>query len=131
MTTTNTFTGIQEEAKPSSRVLAPPGGGSSDIFNVGGSGPEQTRTGRACHGNSRNQSTLLMGDDHSQHPQQPDTPSRQPRKDDLSGKNIFGPPDSKPNPPSQGQAYGAPKKPVHTSISVRQPPGGASSGPLW
>ncbi|RUS72173.1 hypothetical protein EGW08_020068 [Elysia chlorotica] len=32
MTTTATFQGMDENAKPSSRVLAPPGGGSSNIF---------------------------------------------------------------------------------------------------
>eukprot|EP00914_Ancora_sagittata_P022992 GHVO01045645.1.p1 GENE.GHVO01045645.1~~GHVO01045645.1.p1 ORF type:complete len:129 (+),score=5.48 GHVO01045645.1:106-492(+) len=128
MTTTNVYKGMNEDGKPSSRVLAPPGGGSSDIFNTASGGAGQIHTGRKCQGNSRNQSTLVMGDDSSP---QPDTPNRQHRKDDLSGKNIFGPPDSKPSPPSQGETHGAPKKPIHTSISVRQPPGGASSGPLW
>ncbi|KAK3787769.1 hypothetical protein RRG08_049715 [Elysia crispata] len=32
MTTTATFQGMDQNAKPSSRVLAPPGGGSSNIF---------------------------------------------------------------------------------------------------
>ncbi|XP_076446625.1 uncharacterized protein LOC143283994 isoform X1 [Babylonia areolata] len=34
MTTTSTFSGMNEEAKPSSRVLRPPGGGSSNIFGT-------------------------------------------------------------------------------------------------
>ncbi|KAF4092947.1 hypothetical protein AMELA_G00026500 [Ameiurus melas] len=32
MTSTNTFQGLEDGAKPSSRVLRPPGGGSSNIF---------------------------------------------------------------------------------------------------
>lgn len=34
MTSTNTFQGMDEGAKPSSRVLRPPGGGSSNIFGA-------------------------------------------------------------------------------------------------
>ncbi|XP_043945231.1 jupiter microtubule associated homolog 2 [Protopterus annectens] len=34
MTSTNTFQGMDESARPSSRVLRPPGGGSSSIFGA-------------------------------------------------------------------------------------------------
>ncbi|PVD35049.1 hypothetical protein C0Q70_06330 [Pomacea canaliculata] len=34
MTTTSTFSGLNEDAKPTSRVLKPPGGGSSNIFGA-------------------------------------------------------------------------------------------------
>lgn len=81
------------------RVLAPPGGGSSDIFGTASANPEPLKTGRACYGNSRNQSTLVMGDDSTPQPKETATPPRKPRQDDLSGEKIFGAPDKMPAPP--------------------------------
>ncbi|KAJ8399873.1 hypothetical protein AAFF_G00406030 [Aldrovandia affinis] len=46
MTSTNTFQGMDAGAKPSSRVLKPPGGGSSNLF---GPGDEATSTGSRSH----------------------------------------------------------------------------------
>ncbi|KAJ8284196.1 hypothetical protein COCON_G00030460 [Conger conger] len=44
MTSTNNFQGIDSSAKPSSRVLRPPGGGSSNLFGGGDEATAPTRS---------------------------------------------------------------------------------------
>ena len=96
------------------RVLAPPGGGGSDIFGtgLGNAPPEAARSGRGCQGNTRNQSSILGCGDASATP-----PSRIQRKDDSSAQTIFGQPESRPSPPPRKEdtIFGTPSGQSHGS----------------
>jgi len=156
MSTTTTYQGISDEAKPSSRVLAPPGGGSSDIFGTG-----------AATAAPAKQSNKMKSSVFSAEPDEP-AQQRRSRPDDKSGQNIFGAPEAtSPNKPAEakkeeeedeeeatkennnqpeaatnykpkgstnpitGEAFGnQDSAQKHTSITIKQPPGGRSAG-LW
>eukprot|EP00918_Siedleckia_nematoides_P047768 GHVU01104580.1.p1 GENE.GHVU01104580.1~~GHVU01104580.1.p1 ORF type:complete len:156 (-),score=15.48 GHVU01104580.1:2042-2473(-) len=143
MTTTSTYSG-KFDNKNSSRVLRPPGGGSSDIFgaptpqvvskpskrhdsnNIFGDAPATPDTPTKV--NERITKSNVFGA--AEAPQQPSAnKSRQPDSD------IFGPPDA-PRPSSK-KAQDSPitsgkstDQSYHPSTRVRQPPGGASTK-LW
>nr|XP_011426677.2 jupiter microtubule associated homolog 1 isoform X8 [Crassostrea gigas] len=80
MTTTSTFSGMEKDTKPSSRVLRPPGGGSSNIF---GGEPVQRGNG------SRPKSNDIFGTG----PVEPTDDHRGKRRggpSDNSRDNVFG-----------------------------------------
>ncbi|XP_034300716.2 jupiter microtubule associated homolog 1 isoform X11 [Magallana gigas] len=80
MTTTSTFSGMEKDTKPSSRVLRPPGGGSSNIF---GGEPVQRGNG------SRPKSNDIFGTG----PVEPTDEHRGKRRggpSDNSRDNVFG-----------------------------------------
>ncbi|XP_046561838.1 jupiter microtubule associated homolog 1-like isoform X2 [Haliotis rubra] len=78
MTTTTKMSGLADSEKPSSRVLRPPGGGSSDIFGTAtapASAPRQQ--------NQRNGSNIFGG------PEEP-SPSRSQANNSSTQSNLFG-----------------------------------------
>uniref|UniRef100_A0A0C9R9W2 Microtubule-associated protein Jupiter n=1 Tax=Fopius arisanus TaxID=64838 RepID=A0A0C9R9W2_9HYME len=93
MTSTGTFQGMIE-GRNSSKVLKPPGGGSSDIF---GGAPEDISPRRVKNHNQSQLGTALFGDGvPSTGSSSPDSPRAKPGND--SHKRLFGPPDpSTPN----------------------------------
>jgi len=139
MTTTNVFQGMDTDAKNSSRVLRPPGGGSSNIFgapepappceplpsleNVAAAGtptplkPEskgKIDTDRLFGGGQSTEVKIRSGGNQK----------NQGTYDPLTGKDLTEPKEQvSVLPPREMKA-------PHTSTRVRQPPGGASSG-LW
>lgn len=159
MSTTKTFSGMADDAKPSSRVLQPPGGGSNHIFGE----PEQVQNKQPA---KPYQKTSLFGSENqSEHPSRkrqlgptgaaaapfasdvsPVPEQRSAPRTSASANNpLAPPPEATQSPPtakvssgnpllgesgSQPISQAAPAAP-HTSTKVRQPPGGASSGPLW
>lgn len=68
MTSTNFNIGLGESARPSSRVLRPPGGGHTNIFSE--AQPEPIRKD-----NGRNASSILEGTNTNPPPQKPAKPS--------------------------------------------------------
>lgn len=159
MTSTEFTAGIVEGARVSSKVLKPPGGGSSDIFGLGGSGSltgeaksaEQSLKDASTHNRvfgcselppppSRNlplhQSSIF---ENGNEPAAP-TPSKQKsrkifvRRNPITGEeteicretetdnNVCD------NEEVKEESADVPSKPVTTSIRVRNPPGGKSSG---
>ncbi|KAK0164493.1 hypothetical protein PV328_003117 [Microctonus aethiopoides] len=88
MTSTGTFKGLSD-GRNSSKVLKPPGGGSSDIF--GASADESPR--RVKHHNQSQLGSALFGDGGaSTGSSSPETPrANKPGND--SYKRLFGPPD--------------------------------------
>lgn len=179
MSTTKTFLGLSDEAKPSSRVLQPPGGGGSNIFgdcnepsktakpyqktSLFGSEAPAPQAGRRrggptgaagapfasdataapapAHANSRGAAPQAPA------PQTPAPQASAPAPEAAAApapaaSNILAPTpaeavNTKPaqapadNNPLTGGSAPPPSKQIHTSTKVRQPPGGASSGPLW
>ncbi|XP_034941138.1 microtubule-associated protein Jupiter isoform X2 [Chelonus insularis] len=91
MTSTGTFQGLVDGRK-SSKVLKPPGGGSSDIFGSG----EETSPRRVKNHNSSQLGSALYGDSGSSTGStSPETPrANKPGND--SYKRLFGPPDPAP-----------------------------------
>ncbi|XP_071087129.1 jupiter microtubule associated homolog 1-like isoform X2 [Haliotis cracherodii] len=77
MTTTSNMCGLKEDEKPSSRVLRPPGGASSDIF-----GTSAAPTSAPRQQNQRNGSNIFGG------PEEP-SPSRA-QASNSSQSNLFG-----------------------------------------
>ncbi|XP_046377269.2 jupiter microtubule associated homolog 1-like isoform X2 [Haliotis rufescens] len=77
MTTTSNMCGLKEDEKPSSRVLRPPGGASSDIF-----GTSTAPTSAPRQQNQRNGSNIFGG------PEEP-SPSRA-QANNSSQSNLFG-----------------------------------------
>ncbi|XP_067663500.1 jupiter microtubule associated homolog 1-like isoform X2 [Haliotis asinina] len=78
MTTTTNMSGLAGDEKPTSRVLRPPGGGSSDIFGTSSapaSAPRQQ--------NQRNGSNIFGG------PEEP-SPSRAQANNSSTQSNLFG-----------------------------------------
>ncbi|XP_066544847.1 jupiter microtubule associated homolog 2 [Amia ocellicauda] len=81
MTSTNMFQGLESSGKPSSRVLRPPGGGSSNLFGAG----EETSSQNKTHQMSSN----IFGP--------PDEPQSGPKRTNPPGgksSGIFGDSDS-------------------------------------
>ncbi|XP_007562892.1 jupiter microtubule associated homolog 2 isoform X1 [Poecilia formosa] len=97
MTSTNMFQGLDSGEKPSSRVLQPPGGGSSNLF--GGYEEDSTPLRRS----NKMASKVFAA------PEEPQNVSRRSNPPGGKSSGIFGEPEA----PSQ------PQRPV--------PPGGASS----
>ncbi|XP_015110634.1 microtubule-associated protein Jupiter isoform X2 [Diachasma alloeum] len=88
MTSTGTFKGMID-GRNSSKVLKPPGGGSSDIF---GGAPEDISPRRVKNHNQSQLGTALFGDGvPSTGSNSPDSPRAKPGND--SYKRLFGPPD--------------------------------------
>jgi len=177
MSTVKTFSGMDDDAKPSSRVLRPPGGTSSCIF--GDPVPLPTKQPAKPY-----QKTSLFGSEHEV-PQSnsraarhtgaaaapfasdatsydkpaekaaPRKPSSNPiahTEPEAAAAAAPAPAAEAPAPAPEAAAPApapapatranpllgesaaqpaAPAKNIHTSTKVRQPPGGASSGPLW
>ncbi|XP_039305315.1 microtubule-associated protein Jupiter isoform X2 [Solenopsis invicta] len=94
MTSTNTYQGLANSCRKSSKVLKPPGGGSSDIF---GAAPEETSPRRIKAHNQSQLGSALFGDTNGV-----DGPtaavSRSSKPGNDSYKRLFGPPDAPPTP---------------------------------
>ncbi|CAL1265102.1 unnamed protein product [Larinioides sclopetarius] len=126
MTSTEFTIGL-DGSRNSSKVLKPPGGGSSDIFGTGAtqfSSNERQKNKEAASHNTQNR--LFGSSDNGA-----STPSKK-----HSTSNIFA---NEPPQPAKSfkKTYGTneeekkaevPSKPITTSIRVRNPPGGKSSG---
>lgn len=153
MSTTQLYSGLGDGERSSSRVLQPPGGGSSNIFGAGE--PEQVKVKdyyKSDIFNQRdgNQNTESL----KQKPAEPvgaaaapfasdvappPEPAKAPTKP-AAESNPIAPTPTAPAPapapqrrggsinPITGAEMGAPSQ--QPSTRVRQPPGGASSG-LW
>ncbi|KAK7097779.1 jupiter microtubule associated homolog 1-like [Littorina saxatilis] len=59
MSTTSTFSGLTDEAKPSSRVLRPPGGASSNIFGAPDPAPAASAKQRTAGGGKPSDSAIF------------------------------------------------------------------------
>lgn len=141
MTTTDVFQGMGDDAKPSSRVLRPPGGGSSNIFG-GGEDPLPP-----CRPVEKGPDVPAAG---TPTPLKPEGKGVESDRDRLYGggqctdvkiRSGGNQKNQGTINPMTGQDLTQPKEQVsvlppremkapHTSTRVRQPPGGASSG-LW
>lgn len=152
MTSTEFTVGLNDGSKISSKVLKPPGGGSSDIFGVGNSyhtskpsfeksskTDDSTTHSRVFGGSNPNPSTQPQSNgvvqsvfENGYHLKQ--NKKTYIRRNPITGEEIEmnveaenedkcdnkeDKEDDSPNPPA---------KPVQTSIRVRNPPGGKSSG---
>jgi len=141
MTSTEFQLGVDDGAKPSSRVLQPPGGGSSNIFAFGNESTSQAAANTQAAAKSRHNANKSNIFDPPENSTATGTPTKKP---DASQNRIFGepPPQAAKSVNVKGQgthnpitglpyatstAGGEPEKP---SIKLKQPPGGASSG-LW
>ncbi|XP_012231944.1 microtubule-associated protein Jupiter isoform X2 [Linepithema humile] len=91
MTSTNTYQGIADSNRKSSKVLKPPGGGSSDIF---GSGPEETSPRRIKAHNQSQLGSALFGDINGTDGPSPVVSPRSNKPGNDSYKRLFGPPDA-------------------------------------
>ncbi|XP_076238986.1 microtubule-associated protein Jupiter isoform X2 [Calliopsis andreniformis] len=92
MTSTGIFQGLSDEKK-SSKVLKPPGGGSSDIF---GAAPEETSPRRVKNHNQSQLGSALFGDGPKSNSNE--TPRNKPGNDSYN--RLFGPPDAPPTTPN-------------------------------
>ncbi|XP_065931047.1 jupiter microtubule associated homolog 1 isoform X7 [Magallana gigas] len=114
MTTTSTFSGMEKDTKPSSRVLRPPGGGSSNIF---GGEPVQRGNG------SRPKSNDIFGTG----PVEPTDEHRGKRRggpSDNSRDNVFGGStvqDSGSNTRAENKRRGQGVVTVKTKVSTYNP----------
>jgi len=125
MTSTELTIGLGGSQKISSRVLKPPGGGSSDIFGAPEEVPQQART-------DRNASNILNGDpapaanpapaEAAAQEAEEAAPELEEEEEDQEADAAAAGDAAAPEPPQ-------PKQPA-TSTRVRQPPGGHST-PLW
>lgn len=80
---------------PFSRVLKPPGGGSSDIF---GSAPEETSPRRVKNHNQSQLGSALFGGEGPASNNSNETPRGKPGNDSYN--RLFGPPDAPPTTPN-------------------------------
>ncbi|KAK1162757.1 hypothetical protein AOXY_G17695 [Acipenser oxyrinchus oxyrinchus] len=120
MTSTNMFQGLDNSAKSSSRVLRPPGGGSSNLFGSAEENASPNRTHKMA-------SSIFAAPEAPQsHPKktnppggkdsgifggaQPSQPPQHPRPSAGKTSNIFGDPVSSSNAPIH------PNKPKDTNI---------------
>ncbi|XP_023867646.1 jupiter microtubule associated homolog 2 isoform X2 [Salvelinus sp. IW2-2015] len=89
MTSTNMFSGLDNGAKPSSRVLRPPGGGSSDLF---GGYEEEAAASRRPHKMASNLFAPPEPQGVIRRTNPPDAPAEQRRPVPSGGNtsNIFG-----------------------------------------
>jgi hypothetical protein len=154
MTSANFFNGY-DVGKPTSKVMAPPGGRSNDIF--GTDSYEQVKPAKLTEAKSE------VTEPEHQKPQQkaprpppepivtkPARPAhgvakvpgiRNQQESSLFGSNYSDEPakdnkraevKSSPEPEvNNGPDNPPPSKNLHTSSRVLQPPGGKSNGPLW
>ncbi|XP_033224343.1 microtubule-associated protein Jupiter isoform X2 [Belonocnema kinseyi] len=92
MTSTGIFSGLKDDRK-SSKVLKPPGGGSSDIF---GAGPEETSPRRIKSHNQSQLGSSFFSETTSNDPSSngPETPRVTSKPGNDSYKRLFGPPDA-------------------------------------
>ncbi|XP_066598082.1 uncharacterized protein Jupiter isoform X2 [Prorops nasuta] len=95
MTSTGTFQGLVDQSRNSSKVLKPPGGGSSDIF---GTGPEETSARRVKQHNQSQLSSTLFGSDATNQNNAgsngPEKVAARTKPGNDSYKRLFGPPDA-------------------------------------
>ncbi|XP_061829947.1 jupiter microtubule associated homolog 2 isoform X2 [Nerophis lumbriciformis] len=99
MTSTNMFQGLATGSKPSSRVLQPPGGGSSDLF---GSYEEKAPQSRRLN---------KMASNVFASPEEPQTVPRRSNPPGGKSSGIFG----EPEPPVHQQRPGAPTSSILAS----------------
>ncbi|XP_061892455.1 jupiter microtubule associated homolog 2 [Entelurus aequoreus] len=99
MTSTNMFQGLATGSKPSSRVLQPPGGGSSDLF--GGYEEEAPQSRRL----NKMASNVFAS------PEEPQTVPRRSNPPGGKSSGIFG----DPEPPVHQQRPGAPTSSIFAS----------------
>nr|XP_015215374.1 PREDICTED: hematological and neurological expressed 1-like protein [Lepisosteus oculatus] len=120
MTSTNMFQGLESSGKPSSRVLRPPGGGSSDLFGVSENTSQATKPhkmasnifGPPDEAQSGPKRTNPPGGKSSGIFGESETARHQQRHVPPGGKssNIFG------DPVSSTAVRGHPNKPKDTNI---------------
>ena len=134
MTSTGTFQGFSD-AKKSSKVLKPPGGGSSDIF---GSAPEETSPRRVKNHNQSQLGSALFGGEGPASNNSNETPRGKPDGNPVTGTGYTEPQNNGPavqnGTSSSNSSIG--EKSTDSSPAAkgparsRVPPGGYSSG-LW
>ncbi|XP_076468551.1 uncharacterized protein LOC143299233 [Babylonia areolata] len=145
MTTTSTFSGIQDESKTSSRVLKPPGGGSSNIFGPSDSSPSHKARPGACKPSeagvftSTSDSSMKSAaqrsarDGHYNPITGADYKDLAPNHHALHVKELPKPQKEQPPLPcsdEQYQAKGGKMQNVQTSTRITNPPGGKTHK-LW
>ena len=153
MTSTEFTVGLGEGARVSSKVLKPPGGGSSDIFGIGNANNASIKAGSEKVIDTSTHSRVFGTSDPVSPPVKISTlhqssifengnqaPPKQTRKvyvrrnpitgeeieislESENDKNVCDNEEVKVE-----ESASAPSKPVQTSIRVRNPPGGKSSG---
>ncbi|KAK7097780.1 hypothetical protein V1264_004709 [Littorina saxatilis] len=100
MSTTSTFSGLTDEAKPSSRVLRPPGGASSNIFGAPDPAPAASAKQRTAGGGKPSDSAIFGAS--SAGSGQGNGGQRAARDGDDSFSHIFGNTASSPALGSRG-----------------------------
>ncbi|XP_015255486.1 PREDICTED: hematological and neurological expressed 1-like protein [Cyprinodon variegatus] len=95
MTSTNMFQGLDTGGKPSSRVLRPPGGGSSNLF--GGYEEDNAQSGRP----NKMASKVFAP------PEEPQNVSRRTNPPGGKSSGIFGEPEAPAQPQRSAPPYGA------------------------
>lgn len=137
MTSTGTFQGFGDDKRKSSKVLKPPGGGSSDIF---GAAPEETSPRRVKNHNQSQLGSALFGDGPNKNSSN-DTPRNKPDGNPVTGtaytESQNGPTTAVQNGTSSSSssigeksADSSPAAKASGGGRTRVPPGGYSSG-LW
>ncbi|XP_012286628.1 microtubule-associated protein Jupiter isoform X2 [Orussus abietinus] len=116
MTSTGTFQGLLHSSRKSSKVLKPPGGGSSDIF---GAGPEDANPRRVKNHNQSQLGSAIFGDSNGPSAGNGQDTPRASKPGNDSYSRLFGPPDAPPTPNSKNHMRS------HISLSGESP--GASS----
>ncbi|XP_011644131.1 microtubule-associated protein Jupiter isoform X1 [Pogonomyrmex barbatus] len=91
MTSTNTYQGLADSSRKSSKVLKPPGGGSSDIF---GAAPEETSPRRVKAHNQSQLGSALFGDTNGTDNANTAVSPRSNKPGNDSYNRLFGPPDA-------------------------------------
>jgi len=114
MTSTEYTVGLGGEDRTSSKILKPPGGGSSDIF---GTSSAKENSALAAEYKSKNSENAAIGDGESNNP------------------SVLGENDKSLGNPITGEGYKAEdieteKVMRHPAVRVRNPPGGPSTK-LW
>ncbi|XP_036147268.1 microtubule-associated protein Jupiter isoform X2 [Monomorium pharaonis] len=95
MTSTNMYQGLADSCRKSSKVLKPPGGGSSDIF---GAAPEETSPRRIKAHNQSQLGSALFGDTTDNVNAAVSPRNNKPGNDSYN--RLFGPPDVPPTTPN-------------------------------
>lgn len=139
MTSTGIFQGFGDDKRKSSKVLKPPGGGSSDIF---GAAPEETSPRRVKNHNQSQLGSALFGDgpNNSNKNSNTDTPRNKPDGNPVTGTGYAesqnGPTAVQNGTSSSSSSIGdksndsSPAAKAPGVARTRVPPGGYSSG-LW
>lgn len=128
MTSTNLYSGY-DQGRPTSKVMAPPGGASSNIFGTDATSYAAPRQEKVQQETSNNR---LFGGDAPEQRMEYTAPKDEKSASAPAGVNTHAGKSRNHGAynPITGEDY--PDKASQAPAQrVRQPPGGKSSGPLW